>query len=98
MSTQRYTGTAKLSWNDGVNEWIRLPRLEIRKSCNNITSHWLKDIGMKSVITVWASVIALKFTRTKLVVQCIYSTAVIGYEEPVFIKFKDACFYETDLN
>ena len=50
------------------------PGLDIIQSCSNLATHWVKDIKYESVIAVWASVFALKFSHAQVVVQCIYAT------------------------
>ena len=37
--------------------------------CNDLVSHWVKNINFESVIAVWTSVLALKITQTQLIVQ-----------------------------
>ena len=52
--------------------------LDILQSCSGNASHWVKDVEFESVITVWASVFALKITHAQLEVQSICATAVFG--------------------
>ena len=42
--------------------------LDILQSCSGHASHWVKDVEFESLIAVWTSVFALKFTHAQLVV------------------------------
>ena len=44
------------------------PGLGIIQSCNDLASHWVKDIELEGVIYVWASVFAVQTTHVQLVV------------------------------
>ena len=54
--------------------------LDILHSCSDLTSHWVKDIELESVIAVFALII----THAQLVTQCIYATAVFSNKGPAF--------------
>ena len=59
---------------------VKATGIDILKSYSILASYWVKDFELESVISFRASVFALKITRAQLVVQCIYATAVFGYE------------------
>ena len=44
------------------------PWFDIIQLRSNLASHWVKSIELESLISIWASVFALKITNTQLVV------------------------------
>ena len=56
------------------------PGLDVLQSCTDLASHGVKDIKLESLITVGASVFALKITSAQLVVLSIFATAVFSHE------------------
>ena len=58
------------------------PGIDIFQSCSDFSSHCVKVNDLESVISIWASLIALKNTHAQLLVWCIYATAVFGNEGP----------------
>ena len=63
------------------------PGLDILQSCSVLASHWVKNVELESVIFVWASVFAPKFTHAKLDELCSNATAVFCNEVPIFYFF-----------
>ena len=63
-------GTIKLSWNDGVIEWLRQLNPDSTSSSRlaPLASYGVKDVEFESAIAVWASVFALKTSHAQLVV------------------------------
>ena len=85
-------GTVKPTWNDGVNEWLRQPELDILQSSSDLAFHWVEDIKLESVISVWELLFAFKFTHNQLVIYHIYATAVFGSEGQAFTYLSQHTF------
>ena len=81
--------TIKFIGNEGINEKSNKKSGSMSSGRLRI-SHHVEDIQLDSVNAVWASCFALKIKNTQDVVQCIYATAVSGYEWPEFTALSPA--------